>query len=61
MEEPYISEGIETDNFSIKELGYEKIPKNMYLVLGDNRTNSMDSRVFGAFQKKDIFRSNLLK
>ena len=31
-----------------------KVDKNSYFVLGDNRTNSMDSRVFGAFQKKDI-------
>ena len=54
VKEPYISEGIETDNFSIKELGYEKIPKDMYLVLGDNREDSLDSRDIGLIKKEEI-------
>ena len=37
-----------TDDFS------ETVPKGEYLVLGDNRTNSLDSRVFGTFEKKKI-------
>ena len=37
-----------TDDFS-----YE-VEKGRYFVLGDNRTNSMDSRYFGSFLKKDI-------
>ena len=31
-----------------------KVEKDSYYVLGDNRTNSMDSRVFGTFKKNKI-------
>ena len=42
-----------TYDFSTINLG-NKIPKDKYLVLGDNRTNSSDSRMFGLIDKKDI-------
>ena len=32
----------------------KKIPKDKYFLVGDNRNNSIDSRVFGLVDKKDI-------
>lgn len=46
--------GTFTKDFKLESIGYEKIPKNMYLVLGDNRTNSSDSRTFGLIKEEDI-------
>ena len=40
-----------TQNFSLEDLGYDIIPTDMYLVLGDNRENSLDSRDFGLVSK----------
>ncbi len=41
-------------NFDIKSLGYNVIPPNHYLVLGDNRGASKDSRFFGPISIDDI-------
>ncbi len=46
VEDPY-GNG-ETDDFSVT------VSKGKYFVLGDNRENSMDSRYFGPFSKKEI-------
>lgn len=44
----------ETDDFSIEELGVKKVPEDSYLVLGDNRSNSLDSRTIGFIPKNNI-------
>ncbi len=51
--EPFIK-NVKTNDFSLKDIGYDVIPEDMYLVLGDNRENSMDGRDFGLISKKDI-------
>ncbi len=43
-----------TKDFKLESIGYDTIPKDMYLVLGDNRTNSSDSRTFGLVKKSNI-------
>ena len=43
-----------TYDFELSELGYKQIPEDYYLVLGDNRTNSLDSRRIGLISKEDI-------
>ena len=55
FKEPFIdTNNIHTDNFSTSDLGSETIPEGMYLVLGDNRINSQDSRDYGFVSKKQI-------
>lgn|SRR5574344_271550 len=51
--ESYLS-NVTTKDFSTTSLGYDVIPDDYYLVLGDNRNNSMDSREIGLVSKKDI-------
>ncbi len=43
-----------TDDFKLEEIGYLTIPGDKYLVVGDNRPDSTDSRVIGLFDKEDI-------
>ena len=55
--EPFMEKIVDdmvTEDFALKEMGYDTIPKDMYLVLGDNRGDSLDSRSFGLISKKDI-------
>ena len=50
--EPYLTE--KTEDFNITDLGYKKIPSNCYILMGDNRNNSRDSRIIGCVPKKKI-------
>ena len=43
-----------TDDFKLESIGYLNIPGDKYFVVGDNRNNSIDSRMFGLVDKKDI-------
>lgn len=48
-EEKYLNDDVYTDDFTSKT-----IPEGEYLVLGDNRSDSLDSRDYGFISKKQI-------
>lgn len=52
VDEPFTDE--DTENFSLKQIGYDKIPEGYYFIVGDNRDDSLDSRYLGLFKKDSI-------
>ena len=53
-EEPYLNKDVVTEDFKLQDIGVDVIPDNKYLVLGDNRSDSLDSRKYGFIDKKQI-------
>lgn len=53
-EEPFLKNKQKTYDFKLKDIDYKTIPQDCYFVLGDNRTNSTDSRILGPINKKYI-------
>ena len=47
----------DTRDFKLGDIGYQKIPGDKYFVVGDNRNNSMDSRIIGLVDKDQILGS----
>ena len=54
VKEDFLKDHQETYDFDLEELGYKRIPKGYYFVMGDNRTNSTDSRIIGLVPSSDI-------
>src|SRR5574344_1504115 len=50
-----------TIEFKLTDIGYLKIPGDKYWVLGDNRGNSLDSRVIGLIDKDEILGSSSVR
>lgn len=58
LEEPYVDPKL---NLSMPSLPEIKLPADAYFVIGDNRDNSADSRIWGPLQKKLIYGKYMTK
>jgi signal peptidase I len=55
LKEPYLTSGTKTEgNIELKEGVEYKIPADQYVMLGDNRSVSTDSRYWGMIKKETI-------
>ncbi len=54
--EPYLPAGTSTSNF-----GPITVPKGGLWMMGDNRSNSSDSRVFGAIRRRTVVGRAILR
>ena len=44
----------ETNDFNLASIGYLEIPEDYYFVVGDNRGDSLDSRILGLIPRDEI-------
>lgn len=51
----------DTMDFKLSSIGSLNIPGDMYFVVGDNRGNSVDSRMIGLIDKKDILGNSSIR